>query len=145
MKMYPQLLLIWLESWNHSIKGMVEINSQKNSSNLYQVRQITCLDWSKTAKHFSVNSCRKFLSWSEARRQSSKWISPLKQILFILMVSYFNDVCCTFHLGKMFVRILSIIFNIYCSLAPQLSCITVRLSDGMFLSFAAIAISFSKN
>ena len=73
------------------------------------------------------------------------WISPLRQILFILLVSYFNDVCCTFHLGKMFIRILSIIFDIYCSFAPQLSCITVRLSDGMFLSFAAIAISFSKN
>ena len=72
------------------------------------------------------------------------WISPLRQILFILLVSYFNDVCCTFHLGKMFIRILSTIFDIYCSLAPQLTCITVRLSDGMFLSLAAIAISFSK-
>ena len=27
------------------------------------------LDWSKTAKHFSVNSCRKFLSWHKASRQ----------------------------------------------------------------------------
>ena len=44
----------------------------------------------------------------------------------------------------MFIRFLSIIFYIYCSLAPQLLCITVRLSDGMFLLFAAIAISFSK-
>ena len=66
----------------------------------------------------------------EARRQASKWISPLRQILFILLVSYFNDVCCTFHLGKMFIRFLSIIFHIYCSLVPQLSCITVRLSGG---------------
>ena len=72
------------------------------------------------------------------------WISPLRQILFILLVSYFNDVCCTFHLGKMFIRILSIIFDIYFSLAPQLSCITVKLSDGMFLSFAAIVIIFIK-
>ena len=66
----------------------------------------------------------------QARRQASKWISPLRQILFILLVSYFNDVCCTFHLGKMFIRFLSIIFDIYCSLVPQLSCITVRLSGG---------------
>ena len=79
------------------------------------------------------------------------WISPLRQILFILLVSYFNDVCCTFHLGKMLIRILSIIFYIYSSLAPQLCvllcitlCIMVRLSDSMFLSFAAIVISFSK-
>ena len=56
---------------------------------------------------------------------------------FILLVSYLNDLCCTFHLGRMFVRILSIIFDIYFSLAPQLSCITVRLSGGMFLSFTA--------
>ena len=85
----------------------------------------------------SVNSRGKFLSWHEERRRASNWISPHIQILFILLVSYFNDVCCTFHLGKMFIRFLSIIFDIYCSLAPQLSCITVRLSGGMFLSFAA--------
>ena len=44
----------------------------------------------------------------------------------------------------MFIGVLSNIFDIYCSFAPQLSFITVRLSDDMFLSFAAIAISFSK-
>ena len=27
--------------------------------------------------------------------------------------SYLNDVCCTFHLGKMFIRFVSIIFDIY--------------------------------
>ena len=101
------------------------------------------LDWSKTAKHFSVNSRGKFLSWHEARRRASKWISPLRQILFILLVSYFNNVCCNFHLGKMFIRILSIIFDIYCSLDPQLSFITARFSDSMFLSFDAIAIPSS--
>ena len=99
------------------------------------------LDWSKTAKHFSINSYGKFLSWhkAEARRQASKWISPLRQILFILLVSYFSDACCIFHLQKMLIRILSIIFNIYCSFPPQLLSITLRPSDGMFLSFAAIA------
>ena len=67
------------------------------------------------------------ISWltqgKEARsRWASKWISPLRQILFILLGSYFNDVCCTFHLGQMLIRFLSINFDIYCSLALQLSC-----------------------
>ena len=29
----------------------------------------------------------------ELRRQASKWISPLRQILFILLDNYFSDVC----------------------------------------------------
>ena len=132
MKMYL-LPLIWLESWSHTIKGMIEENSQKNRSDQYHVRLIVWLDWSKTAKHFSVNSHRKFLSWHEVSRQAGKWISPLRQILFILLGSYFSDVCCTFHLGQMFIRFLSIIFDFYWSLALQLLCIMVRLSDGMFL------------
>ena len=32
---------------------------------------------------------------------------------FFWVGSYFNDVCCTFHLGQMFIRFLSIIFYIY--------------------------------
>ena len=107
------LPLIWLESWSHTIKGMIEENSQKNRSNQYHVRLIAWLDWSKTAKHFSVNSHRKFLSWHEVSWQAGKWISPLRQILFILLGSYFSDVCCTFHLGQMFIRFLSIIFDFY--------------------------------
>ena len=35
IKPYP-LPLIWLESWNHAMKGMVEVNSQKRR-NLYHV------------------------------------------------------------------------------------------------------------
>ena len=132
MKMYP-LPLIWLESWSHSIKGMIKENSRKNRSDQYRMRQIMWLDWSKTGKHFSVNSSGKFLSWHEASRWASKWISPLRQILFIHMGSYFKDVCCTFHLGQIFIRFLSIIFDFYRSLALQLLCIMVRLSDSMFL------------
>ena len=78
------------------------------------------------------------ISWltqgKEARsRWASKWISPLRQILFILLGSYFNDVCCTFHLGEMLIRFLSIVFYIYWSLVLQLSSITVRFWDDMFL------------
>ena len=62
---------------------------------------------------------------------------------FILLGSYFNDVCCTFQLWQMFIRFSSIIFDIYWSLALQLSCIMVRLLDGMFLF--PLAVSFSKN
>ena len=69
----------------------------------------------------------------DARRQANKWIFPHRQILFILLVSYFNGVCSTFYLGKIFIRFLSIIFNIYSSLAPQRFCITVTHSGGMVL------------
>ena len=103
------------------------------------------LDWSKTAKHFSVNTRRKFLSWHEARRRPNNWISSHIQILFILLVSYFNNVCCTFHLGKMFIRFLSINFYIYCSLAPQLLCITVRLSGGHFSFICCYPLVSVKN
>ena len=89
MKMYPL-----------PIKGMIEENCVKNRSNRYQVRGIARLDWSKMAKHLSVNSRGKFLSWHEVSRQ------------LFLLGSYFSDVCCTFHLGKMFIRFLSINFYI---------------------------------
>ena len=131
IKMYP-FPLIWLESWSHTMKGMIEDNYQTNRSEQYHVRKIAWLDWPKTAKHFSVNSGGKFLSWHEVNRRASKWISPLRQILFILLGSYFDDRCCTFHLGQIFIRFLSIIFDIYWRLVQQLSCITVRLSDHMF-------------
>ena len=84
---------------SHTMKGIAEENSRKYWSDQYHVREIARLDWSKTAKHFSVNSRRKFLSWREASRQASKWVSLLRQILFILLGSYFNGLCCTFHLG----------------------------------------------
>ena len=38
----------------------------------YQVRKITQLGWSKTAKQFSVNSRKKFLCQSQASRQADK-------------------------------------------------------------------------
>ena len=135
MKMYP-FPLIWLEFWSHTIKGMIEENSRKNKSDRYQVRYVARLDWLKTAKQFSANSRGKFLSWREAIRQVNKWILvffSLRQLLFSLLSSYFNDICCTFHLGQMFIRFLLIIFDFYWSLALQFSCITVRLSDGIFL------------
>ena len=102
-------------------------------------------DWSKTVKHFSVNTHRKFLSWHEATRQPSNWISPQRYFSFFWLASYFNDVCCIFHLGKMFIKFLSIIFYIYCSLAPQLSCIMVDKTFRQPSFFhLLLAISFSK-
>ena len=75
IKMYL-LPLIWLESWSHTIKGMIEENSQKNISNLCHLRKITQLDWSKTAKHFSVNSRGKFLTTAD--HQLSETFSFIK-------------------------------------------------------------------
>ena len=37
MKAYS-LPSIWLESWSHTIKGMIELNSEKNKNDLYHVR-----------------------------------------------------------------------------------------------------------
>ena len=45
----------------------------------------------------------------------------------------FPNLCCTFYLGQIFIRFLSIIFDFYWSLALQLLCITVRLWDSIFL------------
>ena len=53
---------------------------------------------------FSKLKSGKFFSWHEASRQVSKCISLLIQILFILLDSYFSNVCCTFYLGQMFIR-----------------------------------------
>ena len=55
---------------SHTMKGMTEENSRKNWSDQYHVREIALLDWSKMAKHFSVNSREKFLSWHEVSRQA---------------------------------------------------------------------------
>ena len=40
----------------------------------YHMSKITRLDWSKTAKQFSVNSCRKFLCQYQASRWASTWL-----------------------------------------------------------------------
>ena len=71
IKMYP-LALIWLESWSHTIKGMIEENYRKNSNDRYHLRWIAPLDWPKTAKHFSANSHRTFHSWHEMIRRAGK-------------------------------------------------------------------------
>ena len=52
------------------------------------MRYTAWLDWSKMVIHFLVDTKR-------AGVQASKWIYPLRQILFIILGSYFNDVCCT--------------------------------------------------
>ena len=95
-------------------------------------------------EHFSVNSHRKFLSWQKARRQVSKWISPLIQIPFILLISYFNDICCTFHLGKMFVRFLSVIFDIYFGSTTLVHHGKTFRWHLPFICSLLLAISFSK-
>ena len=66
--------LDWLKSWSHAIKGMIKENSWKNRSDQYHMKQTAWLDWSKTAKHFSVNSCEKFLSWQEVSRRAGKQV-----------------------------------------------------------------------
>ena len=59
--------LIWLESQDHTLKKMIKVNFLKNSI-LYHLRWIVELDV-KPAKHFSVDSHRKFFCWYHASRQ----------------------------------------------------------------------------
>ena len=66
--------LFCLESWNHSIKGMIEANSQKNRSNLYHMTYIVQLGWSKTTKHFSVNPENFLVDTKQAGKQVSKQV-----------------------------------------------------------------------
>ena len=70
---------------------MTKENSQKNRADQY-LRYIVWLDQSKTVINFLVDTKR-------AGLQASKWISPLRQILFILLGSYLNNVA-LFILGK---------------------------------------------
>ena len=121
--------LDWLESWSHTIKGMIKENSWKNRSNQYHMRQIAWLDWSKTAKHFSVNSCEKFLSWQVASRRAGKQASGFHPSdryfsFFWVVISTMHVVL--FILGKCLLDSNQLyIFYIYRSLARQLSWITV--------------------
>ena len=134
IKMYT-LPLIWLESWNHTIEGMIEVNSEKNRSNLYHVRYFLWLDWSKMAKHLSVNLHEKFLSLPEANRQASKWILvSLSLTFFSFLGSYLSEICCTLHLGQMFIRFLTITFDFYWSLALRFSYIMVSFRQHVSFS-----------
>ena len=56
----------------------------------------------KNGKTLFNKHTRKIFSWKgeEVRRRPSNRISPYIQIPFIFLFSYFDDVCCTFHLGK---------------------------------------------
>ena len=63
-------------------------------------------DWSKPAKHFSVNSYGKcwyqVSSWVVANFPFSAFL-----IFFSLLSCYFSGIFCTFHLGQTFVGFLS--------------------------------------
>ena len=114
IKMYS-LPWLYCEYWSHTIKRMIEENFQKSRSDWYHVRWNAQLEWSKRARHCSLKSRRKFLSWHEANRRAGEQASKfsfysLRQIRFSFLSSYFSNICCTFHLEQMFVRFLSIIY-----------------------------------
>ena len=99
--------------------------------------KITWLDWSKTAKQFSVNSSGKFLCLCQASQASKHLVSSFPfsdfQILSSLLCCYFSEISRTFYFEQMFNGFLGSNFGFYCSLALQFSCITVRISEGRFL------------
>ena len=114
-------LLPWiiLEYWSHTIKQIIE-----------EKIGVTSITWDKSCgligqkwkNSFQYTHTKNFLvdtKWAD--EQASKWISPHRQILSFFCVSYFSDVCCTLHLGQMFIIFLSIIFDFYWSVALQLS------------------------
>ena len=142
IKVYP-LPSIWLEAWNHTIKGMIVVNSGKNRSIPPAINRAAWL--TKNGKTvFSKLTWKN--SWLTRGEQVSKQVDsnfPVSNIYFSAVFgSFFNEICCTFHLRQVFirfsflnffVRFLTITFDFYWSLALQLSCIRVGLSDGMFL------------
>ena len=126
MKMYP-LSLIWLESWNQALKGIIEVNSRKKRSKLYHM--IVCLGWSKKAKSFPVNSHGKFLYWYQASRRTSKWTLVFLSQTF----RNFSAFSALLVILGIFVGFLKRTFGFYWSLALNFSYIMVRLSEGRFL------------
>ena len=98
-KMYP-FPLIWLESWNHTMKGILEVNSGENRSDLYNVRWIARLDWSKTAKQFSVNARGKFLNWHEVSGQVDSSFPLLNRYFSTFWLVISVNYVVLFFLGK---------------------------------------------
>ena len=128
MKMHL-LWLTWIESWNHALKGIIEVYFQKNRSKPYYVRYTTKLDWSKTTKHFSVKSDGKFLCRYQASRLAREQADPSFpfwdfQILFSLLGCYFSGIFCTFHLRQMFIGFLKNTFDFYWNLTLHFSYIS---------------------
>ena len=128
MKMHL-LWLTWIESWNHALKGIIEVYFQKNWSKQYYVRYTTTLDWSKTTKHFSVKSDGKFLCRYQASRlarEQAESSFPFWdfQLLFSLLGCYLSGIFCTFHLRQMFIGFLKNTFDFYWNLALHFSYIS---------------------
>ena len=50
----------------------------------------------------------------QAGKQTSGFqLSSLRQALFSLLGSFFSEICCTFHIWQMFIRLLTITLNFY--------------------------------
>ena len=79
-----------------------------------------------------------FVSIRRAGEQASQHLAPSFPfsdfyILSSLLGCYFSGTSCPFHFGQMFNGFLTGTFNFYWSLALQLSCTTIRLSEaGIF-------------
>ena len=103
----------------------------------YHVSKIMWLDWSKTAKQFSVNLLEKYFCKYQASRQASTCPAVfLSQNLILL--GYFSEIYCKFCFKQMFNGFWTSNFDFYWSLALQFSYITVRLPKGRFL-FAIVS------
>ena len=106
-----------------------EIHGKKLSWQ-YHMSKFTRLNWSKTAKQFSVNSRGKFICQYQARRQEGKQAFGLYPLSSSL---YFSEISYTFHFGQMFNGFRRSTLRFYWLLALQFSCITVRFSEDKFL------------
>ena len=89
--------------------------------------KITRLDWSKTAKQFSVNSRGKFLCQYLASRQAGKQALSLEPFFlrildtFHILSFYFSEIYFLFCFGQMFHGFWTSNFDLYWSLALQFS------------------------
>ena len=102
----PSLELVRIS--NHALKGMIEANSWKNRSKLFQGSEIL---WAKTSK-------------------------TLYQI-FQLFVSLFSGIFCTFHAAKILLNFFNYFLNLIKVCLYKLH-VSVRLSEGLLLDYLVL-------
>ena len=134
IKAYP-LLLIWLESWNHTMQGMIEVYKFWEKCERPILCEINCAAWlvKNGQTVFSKFTQKTYLTWSE---QTSKQVDssfPLWQILFTFWLVISGKYVEPFILGNC---LLDMNFDFYWNLALQLSCITLAKTFRHHFSFS---------
>ena len=128
------MLLSQKEYWCMPKVIIINTFQQVDKLGVLELKNPNMLKW--CPMDFKMSLC-KYLIVSDVLssiwKWSGFWFSSLRQILSSFLVSYFSKICSTFHPEQLLIRFLTITFDFYWSLALQLLCITVKLSDSIFL------------